>query len=229
MKVTLKILLAAAVVLLVYMCYRSIQAPIEYDAEKATRDNAIITRLIEIRKAQIEYKNVKKVHAANFDDLGKFLKEEKLPFLVKEGVLTDEQLEKGMTEQKAVAMIDKAKKTGNWKEVENAGLKDFKRDTVWILAVDTLLGKGYDVDAMRYVPAVPGEKIAFAMDTTTLKSGSGYEIKVFQCQVPYADYLRDMDAQLTYNLIDKAEKQGKYPGLRVGSLEEINNNSGNWE
>lgn len=34
MKVTLKILLAAAVVLLVYMCYRSIQAPREYDAEK---------------------------------------------------------------------------------------------------------------------------------------------------------------------------------------------------
>ena len=37
-----------------------------------------------------------------------------------------------------------------------------------------------------------------------------------------------MDAQLTYNLIDKAEKQGKFPGLRVGSLEEINNNAGNW-
>ena len=43
------------------------------------------------------------------------------------------------------------------------------------------------------------------------------------------EYLRDMDAQLTYNLIDKAEKQGKFPGLRVGSLEEINNNAGNWE
>ena len=38
-----------------------------------------------------------------------------------------------------------------------------------------------------------------------------------------------MDAQLTYNLIDKAQKQNKFPGLRVGSLEEINNNAGNWE
>ena len=51
---------------------------------------------------------------------------------------------------------------------------------------------------MRYVPAVPGEKITFKMDTATLKSGSGYEIKVFACEVPYKEYLRDMDAQLTY-------------------------------
>ena len=141
----------------------------------------------------------------------KFLNTDKLPFLIKEGVLTDEQLEKGMTEAEAV----------------KKGL--IRRDTMWVLAKDTLLGKNYDVAAMRYVPAVPGEKITFKMDTATLKSGSGYEIKVFACEVPYKEYLRDMDAQLTYNLIDKAEKQGKFPGLRVGSLEEINNNAGNWE
>ena len=171
----------------------------------------IIARLIEIRKAQIEYKNMYKTHAGSFDDLEKFLNTDKLPFLIKEGVLTDEQLEKGMTEAEAV----------------KKGL--IRRDTMWVLAKDTLLGKNYDVAAMRYVPAVPGEKITFKMDTATLKSGSGYEIKVFACEVPYKEYLRDMDAQLTYNLIDKAEKQGKFPGLRVGSLEEINNNAGNWE
>ena len=211
MKVTLKILLAAAVVVLCYMCYRSVRTPMEYDDEKEARDNAIIARLVEIRKAQIEYKNMYKTHAGSFDDLEKFLNTDKLPFLIKEGELTDEQLEQGMTEQEAV----------------KKGL--IKRDTMWVLAKDTILGKGYDVSQMRYVPGVPGEKITFHMDTATLQSGSGYEIKVFACEVPFADYLRDMDAQLTYNNIDKAQKQGKYPGLRVGSLEEINNNAGNWE
>ncbi len=211
MKVTLKILLVAAVVVLCYMCYRSVRTPMEYDAEKAIRDNAIIARLVEIRKAQIEYKNVYKTHAGSFDDLEKFLTTDKLPFLIKEGELTDEQLEQGMTEKEAV----------------KKGL--IRRDTVWVLAKDTLLGKDYDVANMRYVPGVPGDKITFHMDTATLSSGSGYEIKVFVCEVPFKDYLRDMDAQLTYNLIDKAEKQSKYPGLRVGSLEEINNNAGNWE
>ena len=211
MKVTLKILLTVAVLVLVYMCYKSIMNPIEFNNEKEVRDNAIIARLVEIRKAQIEYKNIHKTHAGSFDDLEKFLNTEQLPFLIKEGVLTDEQLEKGLTEQEAVKQ----------------GL--IRRDTIWVLAKDTLLGKDYDVSSMRYVPNVPGEKIAFNMDTATLTSGSGYEIKVFACEIPYKDYLRGMDAQLTYNLIDKADKQGKFAGLRVGSLEEINNNAGNWE
>ncbi len=228
MKVTLKVLLAAAIVVLAYLCYKSITGPIEFNDTKDARDKAIIARLMDIRKVQIEYKNVHKSHAGSFDDLIKFLKEEKLPTVIKEGVLTDEQLEKGMTEKKAVAIVEKAEKTGNWSEVEKEGLKGFKRDTVWVLAKDTLLGKDYDVDAIRYVPEAP-QQVEFHMDTATLKSGSGYEIKVFVCEVPFDQYLNDLDPQLEFNLKDKAEKQGKYPGLRVGSLEEINNNAGNWE
>ena len=208
MKVTLKILLAVAVVLLAYMCYRSIMGPIEFKDERDRRENLIKARLIDIRKAQIEYKNIHKVHAANFDELSKFLKDEKLPFLIKEGVLTDEQLEKGMTEKEAV----------------KKGL--IRRDTVWVTAVDTLFGKGYNVDDLRNVP---GADVQFTMDTATLTSGSGYTVKVFQCGVLYDDYLGDLNKQEVYNLKDKASKMGKYAGLRVGSVEEINNNAGNWE
>ena len=208
MKVTLKILLAVAVVLLAYMCYRSIMGPIEFKDERDRRENLIKARLIDIRKAQIEYKNIHKVHAANFDELSKFLKDEKLPFLIKEGALTDEQLEKGMTEKEAV----------------KKGL--IRRDTVWVTAVDTLFGKGYNVDDLRNVP---GANVQFTMDTATLTSGSGYTVKVFQCGVLYDDYLGDLNKQEVYNLKDKASKMGKYAGLRVGSVEEINNNAGNWE
>lgn len=208
MKVTLKILLAVAVVLLAYMCYRSIMGPIEFKDERDRRENLIKARLIDIRKAQIKYKNIHKVHAANFDELSKFLKDEKLPFLIKEGVLTDEQLEKGMTEKEAV----------------KKGL--IRRDTVWVTAVDTLFGKGYNVDDLRNVP---GANVQFTMDTATLTSGSGYTVKVFQCGVLYDDYLGDLNKQEVYNLKDKASKMGKYAGLRVGSVEEINNNAGNWE
>jgi len=182
--------------------------PKEFDAERERRETLIKQRLIDIRKAQIEYKNIHKVHAANFDELCKFLKDEKLPFLIKEGVLTDEQLEKGMTEQEAV----------------KKGL--IRRDTVWVTAVDTLFGKGYNVDDLGNVP---GTSIKFSMDTATLTSGSGYTVKVFQCGVLYNDYLGDLNKQLLYNLNDKAGKMNKYQGLRVGSIEEINNNAGNWE
>lgn len=210
MKVTLKVLLFAAIVVLLYMCYRSIMTPLEFDKEKKVRDTAIIERLVDIRKAQIEYKNIHKVHAANFNELAKFLNEEKIPFILKEGVLTDEQLEKGMTEAKAV----------------KEGL--IRRDTVWKIAKDTIFNPGYDVANMRYVP-IPGDRLEFSMDTATIISGSGYEIKVFEAGVKFIDYLRGMEPQLRYNLIEKSEKQSKYPGLRVGSLEEVNNYAGNWE
>ena len=208
MKVTLKILLTVAVLLLAYMCYRSIMAPIEFKEEKESREALIKQRLVDIRKAQIEYKNKYRVHAANFDELSKFLKEDKLPFLVKEGVLTDEQMEKGMTESEAV----------------KKGL--IKRDTMWITAVDTLFGAGYNVDDMRNVPTA---SVQFSMDTATLIGGGGYTVKVFQCGVEYNDYLGDLDKQQVFNLNDQAKKMDKYPGLRVGSLTEINNNAGNWE
>ncbi|MDR1645176.1 MAG: hypothetical protein LBS05_05055 [Tannerellaceae bacterium] len=208
MKVTVKVLLLVAVILLVYMCYASVMVSVRFDNEKKIREAAIIARLIDIRKAQIEYKNIHKEHAADFDLLAKFLNEEKLPFLVKEGILTDEQLEAGMTEQEAV----------------KKGI--IKRDTIWVLAKDTLFGKSFDPSVLRYVP---GADVQFSMDTATLISGSGYIVKVFEAGVRYDDYLGDLDKQLLYNLNEVANKQDKYAGLRVGSLVDINNNAGNWE
>jgi hypothetical protein len=208
MKVTLKVLLTVAVILLVYMCYASLHVSIKFDDEKLIRERAIVERLIDIRKAQIEYKNIHKEHAANFDDLAKFLNEEKIPFLIKEGVLTDEQLDLGMTEQEAV----------------KKGI--IKRDTFWVIAKDTLFGQNFNAGELRNVP---GTNVQFTMDTGTLVSSSGYVVKVFEAGVRYDDYLGDLDKQLLFNLNEVANKQNKFAGLRVGSLTEINNNTGNWE
>ncbi|MDR1407598.1 MAG: hypothetical protein LBJ23_06085 [Tannerella sp.] len=210
MKIGLNILLGAATLLLAYMCFRSIMGTEEFKWECENRDSAIQARLIDIRKAQIEYKNLYGVHAANFEELGKFLKETKLPFLIKEGMLTDEQLEKGMTEVEAV----------------KRGL--IRRDTLWVLAKDTLFGPNYNVDSMAIVP-VESINARFTMDTATIPSSSGYTVKVFECGVKYDVYLRDLNRQLLINLKDEKIKMGKYDGLRVGSVKEINNNAGNWE
>ena len=208
MKIVLQIVLVAAIALLTYMCYESVMTQVRFEDLGEARKTAITTRLIEIRKAQIEYKNRYGTHAGSFDELARFLNEDKLPFNIKEGVLTDEQLEKGMTEKEAVKQ----------------GL--IRRDTSWITAKDTIFSSNYDVASMRFVP---GTQTTFKMDTATLLSGTGYTVKVFECGVLYDDYLGDLDAQLLYNLKHQAEVYEKYPGLRVGSLTEINNNAGNWE
>ena len=107
--------------------------PINFDNAKKTREKAIIARLIDIRKAQQEYRTVHNgAYTANFDSLITFVKTAKLPFIMKVGSLTDDQLNNGMTEKKAMDLINKAKKTGNWSEVEKEGLQNFRRDTMWV-------------------------------------------------------------------------------------------------
>ena len=228
MKTVINIVLAACAAALVYVCYGSIMGPINFDNTKKARESEIIARLIDIRKALVEYRNTHQgVYTASFDTLIDFVKTAKLPFVKKEGALTDAQLESGMTEKKAMALINKAKKTGNWKEVEKQGLMDFKRDTMWVAVLDTIFPKGFNADSLRYVPFGNGAEFEMYSRQDTTKVGA--PLNLFQAQTPYDVYMSDMDKQQLINLKDLQNKLGKYCGLKVGDIEQPNNNAGNWE
>lgn len=228
MKTVINLVLAACVVALVYICYGSIMGPINFEKEKKVRDKAIIARLIDIRKAQQEYRGMHNgAYTADFDSLIDFVKTAKLPFILKEGTLTDDQLNSGMTEKKAIELIEKAKKTGNWKDVEKEGLTNFRRDTLWVAVLDTIFGKGFNADSLPYVPYGNGAKFEMAIRKDTTKSGA--PLNLFQAQVAYDVYLGDLNKQELINLKDMQEKLGKYAGLKVGGIEQPNNNAGNWE
>ena len=209
MKIVLRILMLIAIVVLTYMCFQSILTTQNFDKQLKEREIPIRDRLIAIRSAQMGYRNFYGYFAGSFTDLKTFLNEERLPFLVKEGELTDEQLKAGMTEQEAV----------------KKGI--IRRDTSWVIAKDTLLEKNFDVNGIDQVPGF--ERYTFDLDTATLSSPSGYSVPVFEVAVPFDVYLGDLDRQLLINLKDKTSKMNRYNGLRVGSVKEINNNAGNWE
>jgi hypothetical protein len=202
--------------------------PINFENEKKSRDKVVIARLIDIRKAQQEYRMLhKQQYTASFDTLIDFVKNAKIPFVAKEGVLTDKQLEDGLTEKKAMAIIEKAKKTGKWDEVKKNGLENFKRDTLWIAVTDTIFPKGFIADSLRYVPFGNGAQFEMATKSDTTKSGA--PIYLVEAKTPYTVYLNGLDKQEIINLIDIQQKLGKYPGLMMGSIETPNNNAGNWE
>jgi len=209
MKLLLKILLLAAIATLLYMCVQSILTPINFEKEQKEREKAISERLIAIRNAQIGFRTQNGVYAGSFDELKNFLNDKKIPFIIKEGELSDEQLKSGLTEKEAVTK----------------GL--IRRDTNWVLAKDTLLGLNYNVDLISKVPGFENE--SFSLDTATITSPSGYTVPVFEAGVQFDVYLGDLDRQLLINLKDKTTKLNRYLGLRVGSVSEINNNAGNWE
>lgn len=228
MKTVINVVLFICVVALIYICYGSIMGPVNFDKERTVREDAVKARLIDIRKAQQEYRSVHNgAYTASFDTLIDFVKTAKLPFILKIGTLNDTQLENGMTEQKAMELINKAKKTGNWSEVEKQGLKDFRRDTMWVAVMDTIFEKGFDPDSLRYVPYGNGATFEMQVRRDTMKSGA--PLNLFQAQVAYDVYLNGLDKQELINLKDTQSKLGKYCGLRVGDIEQANNNAGNWE
>lgn len=228
MKAVINILLGLCVCALVYICYASIMGPIEFEQEQKFREKKVIARLMDIRKAQQEYRmrNEGK-YTASFDTLIEFVKTQKIPFIMKEGVLTDKQLEDGLNERKAMAIVNKARKTGNWAEAKAAGLENFKRDTMWVAIMDTIFPKGFDADSLRYVPFGNGAQFEMATKNSTTKSGA--PIYLLEVKTPYDVYLNGLDQQEVANMKDLQTKLNKYPGLMVGSLETPNNNAGNWE
>jgi hypothetical protein len=228
MKTVLNIVLAAIALLLVYICYESIQGPVRFENEKNIRDKAVQARLLDIRKAQAEYSNTHdRQYTNNFDSLIYFVKNQKLPLVFKKGVLSDAQLESGLTEAKAMAIINKAKKTGKYDEVKKNGLEDFSRDTTWVAVIDTIFPKGFNADSLRYVPF--GNGVQFQMDTLTQIARSGAPICLLEVKAPYEAYLGDLDKQEIINLKDQQQQLNKYCGLKIGDLETANNNAGNWE
>lgn len=229
MKTVINIVLSLVACALIYICYASIMGPINFEKGKKIRDRKVIAHLIDIRKAQLEYRaQHAQRYTASFDTLIDFVKNAKIPFVLKEGVLSDDQLEDGLTERKAMRIINKAKKTGNYRDVKKKGLEDFKRDTLWVAVLDTIYPKTFNADSLRFVPGTNG--IAkFSLATRQDSTRSGIPLYLFEAKVPYEVYLNGLDHQEIVNIIDLKQKLDKYPGLMVGSIESPNNNAGNWE
>ncbi len=224
MNYLVRLLLVAAIAVMGYLCVESIMGPIRFEKHKAVRDKATIARLINIRQAQVEYRNLNGAYTASFDTLIDFVKNGQIPFVIKEGSLTDAQLESGMTEKKAMAIINK----GNAREITSNGLENFRRDTIFANVKDTIFGKEFVADSIRFVPLTSGTA-EFEMEIGEMPNASGYIMRLFEARTPYKTYLNGLDRQEIINLSDIARKTDKYPGLKVGSVQEPNNNAGNWE
>ncbi len=225
MKIFFRTLLVLAICLMAYLCYDSIMRPIRFDQEKAVRDKAVIARLIDIRTAQIAFKNANGIFAADFDTLIGFVKYGSIPFVLKEGVLNDKQLEDGLTEWEAARIVERGRQ---W-EIKKWGLEGFRRETTYVNVKDTLFGASFPADSLRYVPFGANNE-EFELQAGDVQTGAaGLLVRVFQANTPYEVYLNGMDKQEVLNLRLTAEKLGKYPGLMVGNIFEANNNAGNWE
>lgn len=244
MKKVLNVVLTLCVLGLAYICVGSIMGTINFDKTRKAREKEVIARLIDIRSAQVEYRNQNGgQYTDNFDELINFVKTGKVPFVNKVGELTDAQLENGWTEKKVTGMILEARKNGKnaagiWQELTEAGFcttnEDgtrnllYSRDTSWVAVLDTLYPAGFNADSLRYVPFGNGAEFEMAVGCDS-SNKSGTKIYLFEAKTPYEVYLEGINKTELANIIDDQIKLDRYPGLKVGDAEVGNNNAGNWE
>ncbi|WP_282037438.1 hypothetical protein [Saccharicrinis aurantiacus] len=209
MKTVIQIILFLVIAGLAYAVVESVQKPIRFQKSHEMRSTEVIERLKDIRTAQVAYKTRYDKYTGSFDTLINFVKTDSLQLVKKEGSLSDSLVEAGWTEEKALKV----------------GL--ISRDTIAVGVADSLFADSYPIDSLRYIPFTDGEQ--FELGAGIVLTGSGVKVQVFEAKVENNVYLNGLEEQEVINLNDKARKLERYAGLKVGSLEETNNNAGNWE
>jgi len=252
MKATRLIIICAlsiAAVVMLYFCVTSVTTPIKFENTKAERDVVVIKHLVDLRTAEVEYHHQKGYFTASYDTLLTFLKTAPKKEVMKEGSLTDKQLEAGLTEHKAIKILNEAKKRAlkknafedndalyayiwdNDAEVKKNGLSGFRRDTIELNMLQSLYKGEYDEQSIENIFIIPfsdGQRFELEVNND-YKTSQGIRVPLFEARAPFESYLSDLNKQELVNLIDREKKLEHYAGLKVGDIYAPNNNAGNWE
>ena len=211
MKKLFQIILAVAIVGLVYVIYVQISTPIRFDKETKAKKAQVIDRIKDIRTAQRAFKSKYQHFTASFDSLSAF-------------VLTDTlELERKIVDEDDSAAMAMLKKSGK-KNIEK-----FK-----IAVIDTSFAPKkvtrQDVENFRFIPGT-GNKAQFIMEAGIITTESKVVIPVVECRAPYKAFLDTVAyRQEVINLIDEEQNNfNRYPGVKFGSMDSGNNEAGNWE
>ena len=211
MKKLFQIILAVAIVGLVYVIYVQISTPIRFDKETKAKKAQVIDRIKDIRTAQRAFKSKYQHFTASFDSLSAF-------------VLTDTlELERKIVDEDDSAAMAMLKKSGK-KNIEK-----FK-----IAVIDTIFAPKkvtrQDVENFRFIPGT-GNKAQFIMEAGIITTESKVVIPVVECRATYKAFLDTVAyRQEVINLIDEEQNNfNRYPGVKFGSMDSGNNEAGNWE
>ena len=207
LSILINILLFAVIVFLAWQVVKSIQAPIKFNNEQKARETKVVERLIDIRNAEVLYKNANNKYTADFDSLIQFCQTAEIPIVKIVPDPTDTTFTRTINDTLGfVKVMDSIKSTR----------------------------ENFNINDLKYVPFAENQQ-QFELEAGMIKR-NGIDIPVFEARTPYEIYLATPGANFNEKEWNqrrdnaKAEKESinRYAGLRVGSMEEATTD-GNWE
>ncbi len=207
LSIVINIILFAIIVLLAWQVVKSIQAPIKFGNEQKAREAKVVERLIDIRNAEVLYKNANNKYTANFDSLILFCQNAEIPI---------------------VKIVPDPTDTTFTRTIN---------DTIgYVKVMDSIKSKreGFNINDIKFVPFSNPQQ-QFELESGNIDR-NGIKIPVFEARTPYEVYLATPGTAFSEKewkqRVDnaKAEKESinRYAGLKVGSMEEATTD-GNWE
>lgn len=210
-KKLVQVALAIVILGLIYIIYQQIATPIRFENETNQRKALVIDRIKDIRTAERAYKTKYQHFTGDFDSLINFVLNEEL------------ELERKIVDEDDSVGLAQLKKAGK-KNVE----------TFTIAVIDTIFAPKTltpdQVKELRYVPFTE-RKVQYILQAGQLTTGSGVVVPVVECRIPYKAFLDTIEyRQEIINMIDnEVNNFNRYAGVKFGSMENANNEAGNWE
>ena len=218
------------IIALAFLLYRSINEPVKFNKERDQRLSVGIERLKDIRTLQVTFKDTYGHYAPVMDSLIDFYNNGKITIMRQIGseddstaVLHTEAVKKTLRNLKGDKLMEKLYELyekGDDKLIIRIPQETAVKDTIFHSRPD------FKVDDLRYIPFSDGDTVIMK---SIVKQVSGVDVPLFEAQMPYWSILKGMDHQQIVNLVAEKEDTGRYAGLMVGSIENANNNAGNWE
>ena len=220
------IILPLAIIGLAYLVYSSINKPVKFDKERDVRKAVAVQQLKDIREIEVAYKSVYNHFTASVDSLKEFYLNGNMKVLLQIGSQDDSA---------AVNHTEAIKKKN--RKITNEELYALyqKGDKQLVFTIESEVPTrseilqnrpDFDINKIGVIPFSDGDKVQ--MDAV-IKTVSGVEVPLFEAKMPYNSLLKGMDPQLIINLNAEMTDTDRYPGLMVGSVDNPNNNAGNWE
>ena len=205
MKIASQVLLWILIVFFSFKIYDSINGPINFNETKNERYADVISRLKEIRKAQIAHKDVRGFYANNFDSLVSF---------IDTGIFTLVQ-----KRDSSYLEYDKVYRIDMLKEV-------IVTDTLGFIPVKDSLFRNIDYTNLSKVP-VEGIEAVFSIKADIIKKND-YRVAVFEVRVSKNTILHDQNKDLLKQENETVSVDGvNGPAIILGSLTDVSEN-GNW-
>ena len=208
MKLVIQLLLWVVIFFLGYMVFDAVYEPVQFNEVKEKRYKKVIGNLIDIRDAQLAYRDVTGKFAGDFDELVRFIDTAKFT----------------LTQRRDTTVLDeefkRIYKVDNWVEtvvIDTLGYASVK---------DSLFGGSDRYKTIMNFP-IEGVYAQFEMQAGTVTKNDT-KIPVFEAKISKEVLLADQDPDLVMQekqIVSVDQVSGEF--LKVGSMEEVKT-GGNW-